>query len=409
MTTWHDLLQEGSFRGVAFRCRSHNHETGRRLARHEFPGRDKPYNEDLGRKQRGWSLELYVLGGDYMHQRDLLLSALEADGPGELVHPWLGRLTVRVDAVHVREDDEEGGVARFTVACVDDDGGARALYPETAPDTAAAVDVSADTAIAQAQTDFSSGFSVTSRPSYIPEAAAALITNDRPSTIQSLTGTLTSWQARIPRIPGQAYAAVSAIAALSNAATSLVRAPVNLAAEVVGRLQDVRDWVEQPVAALALYRDLSLFGAGLASIVGTTPGRLRQAANQAAFVALVRQAAVVEGVRLTSAVEWATSAEALAALEAWGDLLDGLLDTASDAQYTTLSGLRAALSADLTARGARLPDLVTFRPAATLPSLAVAYRLYDAADLEARAAELTARNRARHPGFLGSPLEVLSA
>lgn len=415
--TWRETLAKtpGSFRGAAFLCDAHDHEGGRRLARHEYPGRDAPYTEDLGRRGRTWSLELYVLGVNYMHKRDLLLAALEAEGAGELIHPYRGRLTVRVDSYRLRESADEGGLARFSVVFFDDDGAPLTLYPAVDADTSAAVGAAADAAVARAQVDFAGAFGVTSRPSYVAEAAEALVgpasALAAPSggSVESFAGTLQGWQARVFKAPGQAYTAVGQIRAMATAAASLVRAPVNLATEVCGLLTDARDWVEQPPEAAGLYRDLSVFGTTLAEVLGTTPGRGRQRQNQAAFVKLVRDAAVIEGVRQTSLTAYATSTEALADRARWGEQLDARMEEASDALYAELARLRAALAADLAARGARLPELVTWRPAQSLPSLVVAHALYGPNDLEARAAEVAARNRARHPGFLSSPLSVLSA
>ena len=74
--------------------------------------------------------------------------------------------------------------------------------------------------------------------------------------------------------------------------------------------------------------------------------------------------------------------------------------------------LRRAVTADLTARGGTLARLQTHVPAVTMPALVIAQRLYgDPARMEARAAEIVARNKVPHPGFVpgGAALQVLSA
>ena len=42
--SWRDRLQKGRFRGAAFLIESHDAGGGRRLALHEFPLRDEPYD-----------------------------------------------------------------------------------------------------------------------------------------------------------------------------------------------------------------------------------------------------------------------------------------------------------------------------------------------------------------------------
>jgi len=67
---------------------------GRRTQVHEYPQRDKPWVEDLGRSAREIAFEAFVVGADYVDQANRLLSAIEEPGPGALIHPWFGTLTV---------------------------------------------------------------------------------------------------------------------------------------------------------------------------------------------------------------------------------------------------------------------------------------------------------------------------
>lgn len=74
---WRDELRPASFRGVSFYVEGGTLTFGRRLAIHEYPQREKPYVEDLGKKARVYRLEAFVLGPDYMKDRDALIDALE--------------------------------------------------------------------------------------------------------------------------------------------------------------------------------------------------------------------------------------------------------------------------------------------------------------------------------------------
>jgi hypothetical protein len=85
-------LKTAYFRGVPFIATSHSVSVGRRLASHLFPQRDLGYQEDIGRQDRQFSLEGYLVGDDVDQQRDRLIAAFETAGAGELYHPWLGRL-----------------------------------------------------------------------------------------------------------------------------------------------------------------------------------------------------------------------------------------------------------------------------------------------------------------------------
>lgn len=68
--SWRDRLLPASFRGAEFLVDSHSTEAaGRRAAVHEYPGRDTPYAEDLGRRTGEYRIQGYVLGEDYLHSR----------------------------------------------------------------------------------------------------------------------------------------------------------------------------------------------------------------------------------------------------------------------------------------------------------------------------------------------------
>lgn len=89
---WRDRLQQASFRGVGFHVEQHARASGRRAVVHEYPKRNTPYSEDMGRRARRWHVQGYLIGPRYLAGRDALVAALEADGPATLVLPlpWLG-------------------------------------------------------------------------------------------------------------------------------------------------------------------------------------------------------------------------------------------------------------------------------------------------------------------------------
>ena len=100
------------------------HETeapiaGRRVAVHEYPGRDEPFVEDLGRRTKRWTVEAFVVGDDYAAIRDRLIDACDMPGAGELVHPYLGSLQVACTACSLTERTREGRMARLSLEFVE--------------------------------------------------------------------------------------------------------------------------------------------------------------------------------------------------------------------------------------------------------------------------------------------------
>lgn len=117
---WKDRLQDASFRGVPFKVEEESSGVGRRVETHEYPNRDKPYTEDLGKVSFRPSLTAYVVGEDCFDQRDRLIEALNKSGPGSLVHPVYGEMSVCVDGeVRVSTSRNEGRVVRFDLKFVE--------------------------------------------------------------------------------------------------------------------------------------------------------------------------------------------------------------------------------------------------------------------------------------------------
>ena len=92
---WRDRLLPASFRGVPFWVDQAKTPVGQKGQLHEYPQRDQPFFEGLGQQAKIHDLTAFIVGADCLEQRDRLLKALE-EGSGELVHPWLGRMQVKV-------------------------------------------------------------------------------------------------------------------------------------------------------------------------------------------------------------------------------------------------------------------------------------------------------------------------
>lgn len=94
-------LRQASYNNVKFEVESSSLEFGRRAVLHEYPQRDTPYVEDLGKATRKLSVSGFFVGSDYVKQAQNFIKEVEksctTDGeqtPGKLVHPWLGSLEV---------------------------------------------------------------------------------------------------------------------------------------------------------------------------------------------------------------------------------------------------------------------------------------------------------------------------
>jgi prophage DNA circulation protein len=146
---------------VPFGVLSSDGHFGRRQALHEYPFRDTPWIEDMGRSARKISLVGFlvendpILGvGDVIAQRDRMIAACETAGQGSLIHPTLGALTVSLlDPVVISERWDEGRY--FELGFSFGETGSR-QFPDLSGATGGLVTDAAAAADAAAASDFAS-------------------------------------------------------------------------------------------------------------------------------------------------------------------------------------------------------------------------------------------------------------
>ncbi len=117
--SWHDRLRPASFRGAPFKVDTGARAGGRRGVNFEYPKRDVPSDEDLGRRSRRWAISGYVIGPDYDLDAAELEDALNAEGPGLLVHSLMGEMQVRCESYTRSERKDQGGFALFEMTFVE--------------------------------------------------------------------------------------------------------------------------------------------------------------------------------------------------------------------------------------------------------------------------------------------------
>lgn len=384
-----------SFNRVPFYVESGERAGGRRAEVHEFPGRDDPFVDDtLGRRARTFAVEGYVLGLDYMRARDALIAAIEAPGPGELVHPYYGALVAVCTNYRVREAQRDGGIATFSLEFAE--APAQTAVPVVIQDRAAAVATAAEVAQAASLAELEAGYDATGLPSFaIASAAAAL------DTASAAVG---AGLAPIAQGTQELAELDVAIRSLRGQATTLVRSPADTIGAFRGALGTVAD-TSAAVPGRVVTALIDAYGADLGPLApATTATRLRERANQLAMTAALRRTLAIEAARLASVAAYETHDDALAARDAVLELLDEQAEVAGDAAYPALAQLRADLVAAVPGEAERA-RLVTIERRMPVPSILLSYQLYGSVEQEA---DLVARNRVRHPGLMAGELQALS-
>jgi prophage DNA circulation protein len=130
-TRWRDQLLPARFRQAWFHVEAMSKENGRRIVVHEFPKKEFPYSEDMGRKAIEFSVRGYCIAypqdtsiplyrRDYRVARDILLRELETEGPGELQMPTLlDTLQVVCHRYRLSEEEKFGGFCVFDMSFVE--------------------------------------------------------------------------------------------------------------------------------------------------------------------------------------------------------------------------------------------------------------------------------------------------
>jgi prophage DNA circulation protein len=385
MATHFDGLRDASFRGVPFETDTRELGGGRRLAKHEYPLRDTPYAEDLGRKAAEYPVEAYLVQGrkyDYAQARDALIKALNDRGPGTLIHPSFGEVTVAVDSFRLRESSREGGYCTFSVTFVE---AGQVENPGASQNTAYAATKSVDATKTAAGSSLIARYSPTLR--WIDQTLATVdACIDLACVCLALPGAaISAGRALVARVISRPLALVAAVQALFPAD------------KLKGRSYDF-----SPLGSV--FARAAGFTPAYAPYL-TSPDPLMPPDRLIASHVALQAVLAAAGAAVNS--EFTTADAALSARDSILDGIDLALDYAPDDLFGPLSDMRLAVAVDMTTRCAQLPRIGYVVLPASQPALLAAYTIYGDAGREA---ELVARNHVRHPGRVpgGVDLEVLS-
>jgi prophage DNA circulation protein len=342
---------------------------------------------------REFTVEVFVLGNDYMAARNALVEALEAGGPGELVHPYYGTRTVAVNGkFRVRETTAKGGIATITIPFCE---AGKVAQPTESADTSWAVSKAADTVTETSVKDFSMTFD-TKGPEWVRTEALGHIN----AALDKARATLD--QAAVP--VDLVSQVATDVANLKGEASTLLGTPDTLASRLSGVIAGLLPSnLSDPIPVA---RSLFTYSNPAPALSPLSTMGTKAEANAEAISGLVRRVALAEAARDVSTMNFDTYEDGLAVRDLLADGLEDEATMASDPVYLSLTDLRVAVVKNFAGRGS-LPRLTSYKPAETLPALVVAHSIYGDAT---RSDEICSRNRVRHPGAVpgGMSLEVLT-
>lgn len=396
--SWRYRLEKAFFRNIEFLVETAETEIGRRNKVHEYPFRDVPYAQPLGRRKRDYSFNAYFLGDDYMDRRDRLMKAIEEDDtPGTLLHPTLGAVRVVPGDCKIKWSNKEGGIEYLELTF---EQAGELLQPDPS-DLARVIAQRRARELARRLVDaFGNSYKSKGLSDFIRRNAANLIGEGVKQIVKGFNAG--------PKNDG-ASDYQDRINEYQSRIDTDVTEPETLGNNTSGLISDLSTVYDSPRDAYKAQKIITDFSAiepvGLSN---NTPERQQDRLNRRLILSLFKDTSLSQLCLLATDIEFVSREEALK----FRDELDTLLDDAilragdDDQTYQALVELRAAILADINERAINLPTIQTIKITDSLPALVVAYDIYENANKDA---DIIERNSIRHPGFIppGSNLEFL--
>lgn len=412
--TWRDQMLPASFRGISFLIPQASVPVGMKVQLHEFPQRDEPYAEQLGKQAQVHRLVCWIIGDDCFERRDKFMEALETPGAGELVHPWLGRMQVKAGEAELTHDFKQGGMAAFAVTFYPD---LPLKFPTAKVNTQQQVVKASDSLLDSALARYKSAMAKVDQA----RLGLARLRN-------SLSGVYTVIQQQFSTIIG-------AFTNLTGFVQSLMNAPDSLSSLFSSYFSEfsVDDYLGDDSGSS--YRNSVATATQQTEAVTSIntvsdSGGVDAAAASQATANLVQDALLVQVALIISEMPVASqpvSTATVSSVEQQAvqpivrpevpvaddviELRDNLNEAifqaslkADPEHYMVLNTLRQTIVKHLTAVAESGVRLVEITPPETLSALVLAYRRFGDATRES---EVVQRNRLRHPGFVPArPIKI---
>lgn len=392
-------LRRASFRGVPFEVTSSNLSIGRRTQTFEYPQRDDPFTEDMGRSKRTIRITAFVVGYDYIARMKRLIAACEKPGSGRLIHPWLGSMEVTPTDLSAPVF-ESNRVASVSLTFVES---GKLQYPKALLDVGAKC-LSAAQMLVNAEFDeFVRTFDLSGAQDFVKEAVGLDLQGIFNSeTVQSVC---------------DAFDLADELATLSHDVITLAEGGADALFNRVldtyglqGFASTVHAWTDVSHRFRSLTQSSELNSAKPQAVASRTTSERIEKAN-AAGQAMIRGLSVANMV--VAASEIGTSNDRLDAstpvqtapyddlIAVRNEILEAIdeesLKVSSDPIYEALCESRSAVYEAITQRAENQARLVSFKPSSVQPALVLAYDYYGDASREA---EIVGRNKIRHSGFV---------
>jgi prophage DNA circulation protein len=427
-------LAEASFRGVTFSMPSSEDEAGRRVVQMFFPGVDEFAVQDTGKLEGPIHIRGLICGDDYVIRAERMRQAVLQQGPGTLIHPWWGELTVRLvgQPARIGFDENQQGIATLDMVVVREP-----KPPSSGKAGSQSILDSLTSLLSKADAMIDSGVmlmqgllsplvmgvalvtSVQNSVAQIGGMFGALLGSAPEAAASACAAPLAALNAGVPE-PTQNVdttyadavtdALVGVPVAIADAVTPAQTAAVAPAQAVTGAAPSGVDPRVATTLLLTAASQIATIGVALAQQPGGTP---------ALTIALVASAACVsQAIATASGISFTSTQDALATRDTVAAALDaltgqivaaGAITTASVPAPAALAQMlaavmsaRAALFVDISSQLGRLPSVVTVPVPREMSAWLLAYALAGdtVADVVPMLDDMVTRNLIANPAIV---------
>lgn len=401
-------LRDASFRGVPFYVSNDKTDTGRRIVTHEFPMRDTPFQEDLGKKVTVFNVTGYIdaTGGEIA--KDALLAACSARGPAILVLPASTPAMVVCESISVTASLDKLGWFDFTATFKE----SGSLAPFAVADAfESLIGGLFDVATAALSAVYVSNFDTVSPAVSVSESAVNMFETFAAVSVAAIESVQV----------GTDYDSQNAAVAVTQAATgfyqntgALVQLDPNTGAPradvipavatILNGLYDATD----AATAISVFKGLTTFAPVALPLAVVAPSDATEIENEASFAGAVRALATILYCKAVSIADYTNRGEAV---QAKADLVETVYQQIVDAGpnidvVNALDDARNAAVKALNTRITSLAPVLDITAPQSMPALYWAYRLYGDAT---RAQEVADRNTIADYLYIPSEFEALAS
>jgi prophage DNA circulation protein len=425
MPTFLDNLLKGSVEGLPIHVDGSDMPIGQRIIVRARPFSDKYWVDELGREVPVIRVQAFILDndGDLKAQRDKLIEALNKPGNKTLVHPKLGTLETKIKG----RWSSHGALEKFTLMC---------FPPHAEPE--AAPRPQTDKVIAKVTGDARE--TLADKVMNLALKGHNLV-KQAVSVVNQGMDSLTAINGRVNALTAPISDAARAINAFSDEVTELIQQPQQFVSKVAGVYRAIYGGVNSASnaylspgdiaksasgqhakirvkQAIASFRQIDADLQAIAPVVGKTPTRAQERANQDKLIQTMRTTALLELCDMVAQESRAIAVpdnqlspfdsvvEANAVREELVAALSAHAEAQGDVVFNRLRAVSNAVLQHFESHGQHLPRVETARFHSDLPAVVIAHLVHgDASSIDDLVRRNNIRNPLRIPG--GTSLEVL--